>query len=105
MGTSKRGKASLLFEDPPLILSAASVVGKKEGELSLIHIWTQLRRRHRRRDLCLSGHHRCVSAAYWSDTHKMSCDPLRDPADPGGNGREPYGPVPFAPVSYTHLIS
>ena len=32
MGTSKRGKASLLFEDPPLILSAASVVGKKEGE-------------------------------------------------------------------------
>ena len=32
MGTSKRGKASLLFEDPPLIISAASVVGKKEGE-------------------------------------------------------------------------
>ena len=31
-GNEQRGKASLLFEDPPLILSAASVVGKKEGE-------------------------------------------------------------------------
>ncbi|MFR8165845.1 MAG: hypothetical protein ACLU8D_07555 [Enterocloster sp.] len=31
MGTSKRGKASLLFEDPPLILSAASVVERRKG--------------------------------------------------------------------------
>lgn len=32
MGETQRGRASLLFENPPLILAAASVVGKKEGE-------------------------------------------------------------------------
>lgn len=32
MGEKQRGKASLLYEKPPFILSAASVVGKKEGE-------------------------------------------------------------------------
>lgn len=32
MGEKQRGKASLLYENPPLILSAASVVGKKEGD-------------------------------------------------------------------------
>ncbi len=32
MTEKQRGKASVIFQDPPLILSAASVVGKKEGE-------------------------------------------------------------------------
>lgn len=32
MGETQRGRASLLYENPPLILAAASVVGKKEGE-------------------------------------------------------------------------
>lgn len=32
MGEKQRGRASVLFEEPPLILAAASVVGKKEGE-------------------------------------------------------------------------
>ncbi|MBQ5916723.1 MAG: stage V sporulation protein AD [Lachnospiraceae bacterium] len=32
MNEKQRGKASVIFQNPPLILSAASVVGKKEGE-------------------------------------------------------------------------
>lgn len=32
MNEKQRGKASVIFQDPPLILAAASVVGKKEGE-------------------------------------------------------------------------
>ena len=32
MGKKQKGKASVLFECPPLITAAASVVGKKEGE-------------------------------------------------------------------------
>ena len=37
----KRGRASILFEHPPVIRSIASVAGTKEGKgplLSLIHI-------------------------------------------------------------------
>lgn len=32
MNEKQRGKASVIFQNPPLILAAASVVGKKEGE-------------------------------------------------------------------------
>ncbi|MBQ7795616.1 MAG: stage V sporulation protein AD [Lachnospiraceae bacterium] len=32
MSEKQRGKASILFPEPPLVLAAASVVGKKEGE-------------------------------------------------------------------------
>ena len=32
MGEKQKGRASILFKEPPVITAAASVVGKKEGE-------------------------------------------------------------------------
>ena len=31
-GKKQRGRASIVFEDPPVITAAASTVGKKEGD-------------------------------------------------------------------------
>ena len=42
MGKKQKGKASVLFECPPLITAAASVVGKKEGEGPLGRYFDQI---------------------------------------------------------------
>lgn len=42
MNNKQRGKASILFENPPLILEAASIVGKKEGEGPLSECFDQI---------------------------------------------------------------
>ena len=31
MANTQKGRASLLYEEPPLVLGAASIVGEKEG--------------------------------------------------------------------------
>ena len=42
MNKKQRGKASVIFQNPPLILAAASVVGKKEGEGPLGQYFDQI---------------------------------------------------------------
>ena len=42
MNEKQKGKASVLFKEPPLILAAASVVGKKEGEGPLGEYFDQI---------------------------------------------------------------
>ena len=42
MGEKQKGRASILFKEPPVITAAASVVGKKEGEGPLGNLFDQV---------------------------------------------------------------